>query len=122
MTGGNQFVECRILDAIWGEQLTLRLYLLLLVRAGQEDNVWVNEVKVEKGQYIRSYSSLADDLQYVANGKLKVPSVSEMKQSIDHLEELGLIKAEETKYGNLFTILQDNCERINCYIQGMKWT
>ncbi|WP_421381734.1 hypothetical protein ACOJQI_20895 [Bacillus salacetis] len=109
MTSENQYVECNV-EKIWTEPLTLRLFLLLLVRAVQEDFVWVDGVKVERGQYLRSYSMLSEDLLYVANGNLKVPSISTIKSSIDRLVELKYIQTEETRYGLLFTILSDGRE------------
>lgn len=107
MTNGSVFVEQKVVERIWCEPLTLRLYLLIAARAVEKGPVWKNEVKVERGQYLRSYSLLTEDLFYVANGNIKVPSSGTVKRSIDRLVNLKFIKTEETKYGTLFTILQD---------------
>ncbi|MGM0843720.1 MAG: DNA helicase [Bacillota bacterium] len=112
MNNGSVFVEQKVLDRIWCEPFTMRLYLLLAARAVEKECVLSNEVKVERGQYLRSYSLLAEDLVYVANGNLQVPSTNTVKRSADRLVDLGFIKTEETKYGTLFTIIQDSRDEI----------
>ncbi|MGD6803434.1 hypothetical protein [Rossellomorea aquimaris] len=110
MTNGSVFVEQKVVDRIWCEPMTLRLYLLLAARAVEKEFVWSDDVKVERGQYLRSYSLLAEDLTYVTTGNLKVPSKGTIKRSIDRLVDLKFIKTEKTKYGTLFTILQEDCD------------
>ncbi|EDL65714.1 hypothetical protein [Bacillus sp. SG-1] len=106
MTGWIKFNRSTIESPIWSSPFTLRLLLLLRCRAVQKEFMYVEEVKVHRGQYLRSYSRLADDLQYVENGNLKIPAKSTIKLSVDRLKKYGLISTEETKMGTLFTILQ----------------
>lgn len=106
MTGWIKFNRSTIESPIWSSPFTLRLLLLLSCRAVQKDFMYVEEVKVHRGQYLRSYSRLAEDLQYVENGNLKIPAKSTIKLSVDRLKKYGLISTEETKMGTLFTLLQ----------------
>ncbi|MGD7024651.1 DNA helicase [Rossellomorea vietnamensis] len=108
MTGWIKFNRSTIESPIWGSPFTLRLLLLLSCRALQKEFMYVEEVKVLRGQYLRSYSRLAEDLQYVENGNLKIPSKNTIKLSVDRLRKYGLISTEETKIGTLFTLLQND--------------
>ncbi|MGD6967412.1 DNA helicase [Rossellomorea vietnamensis] len=108
MTGWIKFNRSMIDSPIWGSPFTLRLLLLLSCRALQKEFMYVEEVKVLRGQYLRSYSRLAEDLQYVENGNLKIPSKNTIKLSVDRLRKYGLISTEETKIGTLFTLLQND--------------
>jgi hypothetical protein len=105
-SGWIKFHRITIESPIWSSPFTLRLFLLLSCRAVQKEYIYVEEVKVQRGQYLRSYSRLADDLQYVENGNLKIPAKSTIKLSVDRLKKYGLIATEETKMGTLFTLLQ----------------
>ncbi|WP_113928763.1 DNA helicase [Bacillus sp. P14.5] len=108
MTGWIKFNRNTIESPIWGSPFTLRLLLLLSCRALQKEFMYVEEVKVHRGQYLRSYSRLAEDLQYVENGNLKIPSKNTIKVSVDRLRKYGLISTKETKIGTLFTLLQND--------------
>jgi hypothetical protein len=105
MTGWIKFERSMMEGPIWGSPLTLRLFLLLSCRAVQKDFIYVEDVKVHRGQYLRSYSWLVDDLQYVDNGNLRIPSKSTIKASVDRLKKYGYISTEETNRGTLFTLL-----------------
>ncbi|WP_456272439.1 DNA helicase [Bacillus sp. AK031] len=106
MTGWIKFQRSTIESPIWSSPFTLRLLLLLSCRAVQKEFMYVEEVKVGRGQYLRSYSRLAEDLQYVENGNLRVPSKNTVKLGVDRLKKYGLISTEETNFGTLFTLLQ----------------
>ncbi|MGF2616352.1 DNA helicase [Rossellomorea vietnamensis] len=108
MTGWIKFNRSTIESPIWGSPFTLRLLLLLSCRALQKEFMYVEEVKVHRGQYLRSYSRLAEDLQYVENGNLRIPSKNTIKLSVDRLRKYGLISTEETKIGTLFTLLEND--------------
>ncbi|TYR72601.1 DNA helicase [Rossellomorea vietnamensis] len=107
MTGWIKFNRSMIDSPIWGSPFTLRLLLLLSCRALQKEFMYVEEVKVLRGQYLRSYSRLAEDLQYVENGNLKIPSKNMIRLSVERLRKYGLISTEETKIGTLFTLHQN---------------
>ncbi|WP_252183481.1 hypothetical protein [Rossellomorea vietnamensis] len=107
MTGWIKFNRSMIDSPVWGSPFTLRLLLLLSCRALQKEFMYVEEVKVLRGQYLRSYSRLAEDLQYVESGNLKIPSKNMIRLSVERLRKYGLISTEETKIGTLFTLLQN---------------
>ena len=83
---------------------------MLSCKAVVKEHVMVNEVKVRKGQYLRSFSLLAEDLMYIQNGNLKVPAKSTVKRSVDRLVKFGYITTEETRFGTLFTIVDEEAE------------
>ncbi|WP_421377962.1 DNA helicase [Bacillus salacetis] len=110
MTGWIPFKRKNIESEIWSEPFTLRLFILLCCRAVVKEYVLVNEVKVQKGQYLRSFSLLAEDMMYVQNGNMKIPAKSTIKRSVDRLVKFGYITTEETRLGTLFTILDADDE------------
>lgn len=95
---------------LWKEVVPFRLYLLLLTQATREDGRMVCGVPLKRGQYIRAYSKLVEDLGYREGRGEKEYSKSTIKRSIDKLVKKQLIATEETSVGTLFTLL--NCEEI----------
>lgn len=95
---------------LWKEIVPFRLYLLLLTRATREDGRMVSGVPLKRGQYIRAYSKLVEDLGYREGRGEKQYSKSTIKRSVDKLVKKRLITVEETNVGTLFTLL--NCEEI----------
>lgn len=95
---------------LWKEVVPFRLYLLLLTQVTREDGRMVSGVPLKRGQYIRAYSKLVEDLGYREGRGEKLYSKSTIKRSVDKLVKKGLITAEETNMGTLFTLL--NCEEI----------
>ncbi|WP_102272191.1 hypothetical protein [Cytobacillus massiliigabonensis] len=96
---------------LWKEIVPFRLYLLLLTRATREDGRMVSGVPLKRGQYIRAYSKLAEDLGYREGRGEKQYSKSTIKRSVDKLVKKRLITVEDTNVGTLFTLL--NSEEIH---------
>lgn len=90
---------------LWREVVPFRLYLLLLTQATREDGRMVSGIPLKRGQYIRAYSKLVEDLGYREGRGEKQYSKSTIKRSVDKLVKKGLITAEETNMGTLFTLL-----------------
>jgi hypothetical protein len=90
---------------LWKEVVPFRLYLLLLTQATREDGRMVSGIPLKRGQYIRAYSKLVEDLGYREGRGEKQYSKSTIKRSVDKLVKKGLITAEETNMGTLFTLL-----------------
>ncbi|WP_313798974.1 hypothetical protein [Cytobacillus sp.] len=90
---------------LWKEIVPFRLYLLLLARATREDGRMVSGVPLKRGQYIRAYSKLVEDLGYREGRGEKQYSKSTIKRSVDKLVKKQLITVEETNVGTLFTLL-----------------
>ncbi|WP_057765324.1 hypothetical protein [Cytobacillus praedii] len=95
---------------LWNEIVPFRLYLLLLTRATREDGRMVSGVPLKRGQYIRAYSKLVEDLGYREGRGEKQYSKSTIKRSVDKLVKKRLITVEETNVETLFTLI--NCEEI----------
>ncbi len=89
---------------LWREVVPFRLFLLLLMQASREDGRSVNGIQLKRGQYIRAYSKLAEDLGYREGRGEKQYSKSTIKRAADKLIKKGLIATEETSVGTLFTL------------------
>ncbi|MBM4764571.1 hypothetical protein [Bacillus sp. B15-48] len=95
---------------LWKEVVPFRLFLLLVTQATREDGRMVNGMRLKKGQYIRAYSKLAEDLGYREGRGEKLYSKSTIKRAVDKLVKKRLIFVEESSVGTLFTLL--NLEQI----------
>ncbi|WP_044022237.1 hypothetical protein [Bacillus sp. SG-1] len=120
MTGWIKFQRKTIDSVLWSDPFTLRLYLLLSCRALQKEGMYVKEIKVGRGQYLRSFSLLAEDLLYVQDGNMKIPAKTTVKRSVDRLVKFGYITTETTLYGTLFTLLKPEagCQEFFCDENG----
>lgn len=58
-------------NEIWHDVTTFRLFTLLLLQAVHKDGVKVKGIELKRGQYLRSYSKLAEDLEYKEKEDLK---------------------------------------------------
>ncbi|NRG47352.1 DnaD domain protein [Bacillus sp. CRN 9] len=95
----------QILDnELWHDVTTFRLFTLLLLRASHKDGVKIKSIVLKRGQYLRSYSKLAEDLEYKERRGLKKVSKSTILRSVKKLIDDGMVTVSETEYGTLFTI------------------
>ncbi|MED2940682.1 DnaD domain protein [Cytobacillus horneckiae] len=95
----------QILDNdLWHDVTTFRLFTLLLLRASHKDGIKIKSIVLKRGQYLRSYSKLAEDLEYKEKRGLKKVSKSTILRSVKKLVESGMVNVNETEYGTLFTI------------------
>jgi hypothetical protein len=92
-------------DEIWHYFIGLRLYLWLALNAVNQGNVSIRELTLKKEQYIRFLSDLKDNLSYVVERGLKKVPIMTISKAVKHLEYLGYIRTEETKYGFYFPLL-----------------
>ncbi|MGQ8967947.1 hypothetical protein [Bacillus subtilis] len=65
----------------------------------------INDYELKKGQYIRSYSKLCDDLAIKKGRGLTKFTRAAVKAAAERLQAKGMITAEETEYGMLWTVL-----------------
>jgi hypothetical protein len=105
MFGWVKLERSLISQEMWKEPLTLRLYLFLRINAVNEKEVKFYDLTLKPGQYIRPFSLLAEDLLYLEKGKIRKPSTSTIKRSVDQLIGFGVITTEKTQYGTLFTLV-----------------
>lgn len=95
----------RILDnEIWQDVTAFRLFTLLLLKASHKDGVKTRGIEVNRGQYLRSYSKLAEDLEYVEGRGFKKVSKSTVERKVKKLVDEGMISVSETVNGTMFTI------------------
>ena len=111
MSGEGTFfkIDRKIFDSdIWLQPVELRLFIYLIGQARYSEepcNKYKNKgVVIKRGQFLRSYRKLRDDLEYMENNSIKSYSLSRIKTAIDNLTEQGRIKTKKTQLGTLFTI------------------
>ncbi|MDQ0158838.1 hypothetical protein [Alkalibacillus salilacus] len=96
----------RILEHdIWNDPTTFRLFTLLILNAAHKDGFKVKHIELKRGQYLRSYSKLQEDLEYKEGRGYKKVAKSTIKRSVRKLFDLGILDFHETELGTLFTIL-----------------
>lgn len=99
-------------DELWFNVTAFRLYVWILMKAAYDDGIVLNGMKLTKGQYLRAYSQLGEDLMYIEGRAKKPLAKSTVKRAVDKLVKKGLLKAEETPLGTLFTVI--NSDDLTC--------
>jgi hypothetical protein len=104
--GGNVLLARSIRESeLWGwdsEHLRLWIYLLTSVNAGKPRNV--GGVEVGYGQWLRSYSKVAEDCQHIVNRSVKTWGKSRVMRMLARLRAAGMISLRETDLGTLITV------------------
>lgn len=90
---------------IWYDVTTFRLFTYLLLNATHQDGIKKGGVELKRGQWIRSYRKLAQDLAYKEGRGVKEYSIKTISKCVKKLVDAGTITVEETKQGTLFTIV-----------------
>ncbi|QNK86463.1 DnaD domain protein [Sporosarcina sp. resist] len=95
----------KILDnEIWQDVTAFRLFTLLLLKASHKDGMKTRGIEVNRGQYLRAYSKLAEDLEYMEGRGLKKVSKSTVERKVKKLVDASMVSVSETVSGTLFTI------------------
>lgn len=106
--GGNFFkVDRSIFDhSIWQDPVQFRIFFYLVGKAvfAKEGRKYGN-VHVKRGQFLRSFRGIRDDLQYVENNAIKKYSLSKIHRAIDKLIDSNMIRKHETELGTLFEVV-----------------
>ena len=93
-------------NGLWKNPFDLRVFLWLVGNAVHtEAGVRYGDIKIGRGQILRSYRKLQQDLEYVENRQIKTPSLSTIKRSIERLVSSQRIVECGTELGTLFTII-----------------
>lgn len=93
-------------NPIWQDIPKFRIFFYIIGNAVfSKEGVNIGDIHVKRGQYLRSYRNLADDLQYIENRKVKKYSVSVISRKIDQLVKEKRLKIESTELGTLFTVV-----------------
>lgn len=90
---------------IWHDANTFRLFVYLIAQASHQDGIKTKGRTLKRGQYIRSYRKLADDLAYKEGRGFKTLSLSTIKKCVNKLVDAERVNVEETELGTLFTIV-----------------
>lgn len=90
---------------IWHDVVTFRLFMYLIGMASHQDGLKHKGMTLNKGQFVRSYRKLADDLSYKEGRGYKKHSISTIKRSIQKLIDAERVNVKETELGTLFTIV-----------------
>ena len=100
-------VDREIFDnRIWQNPAEFRLFFYILGNAiWSEEGVKYGDILIQRGQYLRSYRNLREDLMYTKNNAFKYYSLSHIKKLIDKLVADGRLEKEETDLGTLFTVV-----------------
>lgn len=93
-------------NSIWNNVVEFRVFFYIVGNAvWKEEGVKVGNVHVKRGQYLRSYRNLREDLMYIENNKIKYYGIATIKRTIDKLVADGRLEKEETEHGTLFTVV-----------------
>lgn len=91
---------------IWTDVAKFRLFFYIVGNAvWSEEGVKKGGIQVGRGQFLRSYRNIREDLVYYDNNAEKKYSLSLIKKKIDDLIQEDMLKVEETKLGTLFTVV-----------------
>lgn len=93
-------------NSIWQNPAEFRLFFYILGNAvWNDEGIKFGDVLVKRGQYLRSYRNLQNDLMYFENNAIKYYSLSYIKKLTDKLVSDGRIKKDDTELGTLFTVV-----------------
>lgn len=93
-------------NPIWSDVVKFRIFFYIYGNA-----VFANEgtdvagIHLKRGQFLRSYRNLQNDLAYMEKRGYKQYSLNTIKKKIDQLVKENRIKIEMTDYGTLFTVV-----------------
>ncbi|WP_414842165.1 hypothetical protein [Enterococcus saccharolyticus] len=93
-------------NPIWTDVVKFRIFFYIYGNAVfAKEGVTIAGIHLKRGQYLRSYRNLQNDLAYMEKRAFKQYSLHTIKNKIDQLVKEGRIKIESTDYGTLFTVL-----------------
>lgn len=93
-------------NGLWKNQLKFRLFFFLFGNAlYSEEGKDYGNIHIKRGQFLRSFRNLQEDLEFIENHALKNYSLSQIKRAVDELVQEERIKVEHTELGTLFTII-----------------
>lgn len=93
-------------NQIWSDVVKFRIFFYIYGNA-----VFANEgtnvagIHIKRGQFLRSYRNLQQDLSYMEKRAIKMYSLHTIKNKIDQLVKENRIEIELTDYGTLFTVV-----------------
>lgn len=93
-------------NPIWEDVPKFRIFFYVYGNAVfSEKGITKGNIHIKRGQFLRSYRNLREDLQYIENRSIKKYSLSMISRKIDQLVKENRLKIEETELGTLFTVV-----------------
>ncbi len=93
-------------NELWYHVVEFRLFFLIYGKAVYKGTgLDYHGINLKRGQWVRSYRKLQDDLEYVENRAVKSYSLSRIKRAVDRLVKENRLKIEECELGTLFTVV-----------------
>lgn len=90
---------------IWNDVPKFRIFFYIVGNAVfSEKGVTKGGIHIGRGQYLRSYRNIREDLAFIDNNAEKYYALSMIKRKIDELVKEEMLTIEETKLGTLFTV------------------
>lgn len=92
-------------NPIWQNPVTFRLFFLIVGKATYKEGLRIGGVVLKRGQWVRSYRNLKNDLEYIQNRAVIRYSLSTIKRCVNQLVKENRIIVEESELGTLFTVV-----------------
>ncbi|WP_337970222.1 DnaD domain-containing protein [Virgibacillus salexigens] len=93
-------------NPIWNDIPKFRIFFYIYGNAVfSKEGTTVAGMHLKRGQFLRSYRNLREDLSYVENRSVKKYSLSVIKNKIDQLVKENRLKIEGVELGTLFTVV-----------------
>ncbi len=93
-------------NPIWTDVVKFRIFFYIYGNAVfAKEGTNVAGIHLNRGQYLRSYRNLQNDLAYMEKRAFKYYSLNTIKSKIEQLVKENRIEIETTDYGTLFTVL-----------------
>jgi hypothetical protein len=90
---------------LWRDYVAFRMFFYLVGNAVFKEGVKIADHILKRGQLIRSYRKLQEDLSYEENNATKTFSTATIFRATQRLKNANRITTEETKLGTLFTVV-----------------
>lgn len=116
--GGAFQTSRRIFDSdIWSDIPKFRIFFYIYGNAVfAHEGIKMGSVLVKRGQLLKSYRNLQEELAYLDNRSIKKYSLSVIKRKIDSLINENRLKIEDTELGTLFTVVNyEQYQRLDNY-------
>jgi len=96
----------KLMDSdIWHrDDFQLKLWIYLLLNARYKDTE-IRGITVKRGQYLRSYAKMADDLKLIHGRGFKARNPEGVRYGCDAMAKAGMITVEGNLFGVLITIV-----------------
>lgn len=93
-------------NPIWSDVVKFRIFFYIYGNAVfAKEGADIAGIHLQRGQYLRSYRNLQNDLAYMEKRAFKTYSLGTIKNKIDQLVKENRIQIETTDYGTLFTVV-----------------